>query len=168
MNTIILEGPDGAGKTTLARELEKLGYAYLHFDVPKQDEDIFAVRLTALLSVDKPSVIDRLHLSDRIYGLVMRVNSPITELQERLTERYLHARGGQVVICLPPWRTVLTNWLKNHENEYVDNPDKLRVIYHRYVDLFKDRPYDCFDYTKENVESYAHSLQTRQNNKLPK
>lgn len=169
MNTIILEGPDGAGKTTLARELEKRYYKYIHNDVPERDLDQFKIRLDMLISNPCLKVIDRLHLSERIYEPVMRGSEPqLTELQERLIERYLNARGGQVVICLPPWRTVLNNWLKNQENEYVDNPDKLFQIWKKYLDLkFSGRPYLHYDYTQHEVESFAHCLSITEKFQLP-
>ena len=170
MNLIILEGPDGAGKTTLANELEKCGCAYVHFGVPPLGEDLFKWFLKPLLDAREfqSVVFDRLHLSDRIYGPLMRGDSPLTELHERLIERYLYARGGQVVICLPPWRTVLNNWLKNQENEYVDTPGKLRKIYGGYYRLLRsERSYMAFDYTRQNVATYAKALCEMKNYELP-
>jgi predicted ATPase len=169
MNLIILEGPDGAGKTTLAKELEKCGYVYVHHGVPTEEEgkDLFAWRLKALLDAREfqSVVFDRLHLSERIYGPVMRGASLHTELHEKLIERYLHAQGGQVVICLPPWRVVLNNWMKNQENEYVDSPQKLKRIYDAYEKL--QGPYMCFDYTIYNVQAFAKGLTEIENYKLP-
>jgi hypothetical protein len=167
---IILEGPDGAGKTTLARELEKCGYVYVHHGVPPASEtDLFRWFLKPLIHLSHMSaVFDRLHLSDRIYGPIMRGGSPMTELQEQLIERYLYARGGQVIICLPPWRTVLNNWLKNQENEYVDTPAKLFEIYNGYHRLLRiGRPYARFDHTRQDVGSYAKALADMHNFVLP-
>lgn len=91
----------------------------------------------------------------------------MTELHERLIERYLYARGGQVVICLPPWRTVLNNWLKNQANEYVDSPKKLRQIYGGYYRLLRsERSYMHFDYTRSHVAAYAKGLMEMANYKL--
>lgn len=169
MHLIILEGPDGSGKSTLANELDKCGYAYVHSGIPDTN-DIFHDYLKTLIDAGEfaHTVIDRLHLGERIYGEVMRGESKLTELQERLIERYLYARGGQVVICLPPWRTVLNNWLKTQENEYVDSPKKLRAIYGSYYRLLRsERSYMHFDYTRHRVESFAQALCEMNNYGLP-
>src|SRR6267142_3838940 len=99
MNTIVLEGVDGSGKSTLAAALEKLGYKVVHFGVPpksaqRSEEAIFNFFMKPLYNLTqagKPVVLDRLHLSDRIYGPVMRGHSPLTLRAELLIERYLEA-----------------------------------------------------------------------------
>ncbi len=39
---VILEGPDGSGKTTLAKELVKSGFTYKHMGVPDEGTDLMA------------------------------------------------------------------------------------------------------------------------------
>jgi hypothetical protein len=61
----VIEGPDDVGKTTLARGLERRGWAYQHCD--HTDElPILARRMAALLGV-KNVVWDRAHLGEMVH-----------------------------------------------------------------------------------------------------
>lgn len=73
---IILEGPDCSGKTTLANQLmaKYRNHVYIHNAVCN---DIEGLHLNALTSAIKLSrnfvvIIDRLHLSEQIYGKIFR------------------------------------------------------------------------------------------------
>jgi thymidylate kinase len=158
----MLEGPDGAGKTTLARDLEKQGYNYVHNTVPTVDDEkkLFELFFKQLEGTTEPTVFDRFHLSNRIYEPVMRPGHfSLREEQYEKMDAYAFEKGIQVVICLPPWQTVLSNWLKNLENEYVDKYSKLKKIYNGYRRLLeKNRNYLCFDYNHFDVDSFATAL----------
>lgn len=167
MRFIILEGPDGSGKTTLARSLNERGYKYIRNGPPTEEEerDPLGWWIRQLLAVgDEKVVFDRLHLSHLIYGSTMRGQCESNETHELLLERYINAIGGQVVLCLPPWRIVFKNWLDNIPAEYVQSPDKLRIIYELYLELlYKRRPYLWFDYTRQRLKQFTSSLIVAEN-----
>jgi hypothetical protein len=169
MNLIILEGPDGSGKTTLAKALEKAGYTYYHFGVPPPGADLFRFFMEPLLAATRPTVFDRCYPSNAIYEPVMRPGGAVlTDIQEALLTRVVAARGGQVVLCLPPWRTVLANWLKKKGEEYVQDVEKMENIYVLYRNLAMVRyEYPVFDYTRTVVGSYVAALSLQCNCVLP-
>lgn len=165
MKTIILEGPDGAGKTTLADALIKLGYDCASFGVPPTgltEEQHLRRYLEPLLNIDHAMVFDRFHLGERVYGDVMRGGSTFTERGEHLLERYLEAIDGQVVICLPSHRVALANWLARKGSEYVQHVTKFNAVYRRYVKLLfnprRNQSFLWYDYTRRTVASFARAL----------
>jgi len=180
LKTIILEGPDGAGKTYLADILQKQhGYRFQHFGVPPKGVDIFDFFFKPLLHLTgngewprskvAPVVIDRLHLSE-IYSPVMRgKKSPLTECMADIIERYVEAIDGQIVLCLPPRRVAFQNWLSRKGDEYVDKAEKFHKIYDGYVELLlqRNRNFVWYDYTRYSASSFAQSLVTVHGYPLP-
>jgi hypothetical protein len=170
---IILEGPDGSGKTTLAERLRGThGYEIIHFSPPTKGEDLRKTYLDALQTAKEngvKTVFDRLHLSEPIYGPIMRrEKEPGLKQNAKIIERHSEAMDAQVVLCLPPWRFVLRNWLANRENEYVDAVWKMEKIWKGYLKLLRsDRPYIWFDYTRHRVGAFAEALAKIEGNPLP-
>ena len=63
---IVIEGPDGVGKTTAARELCRMnGLAYHHLGPPGRDFDHVGFYLAA---IDPAALWDRFHLGEEAYG----------------------------------------------------------------------------------------------------
>lgn len=169
MNLIILEGPDGTGKSTLAHELEQQGFKNIHFGVPPasaqaSEEAMFRFFFEPLYASSVPVVFDRLHLSDRIYGPLMRGGSPMSLRAEILIERYIEAADGQVVICLPPRRVAFSNWLtrQTEGGEYVQHARVFNAVYDGYMRLLfshsRNRNYVWYDYTRHRTHAFANSL----------
>lgn len=180
MRVIILEGPDGSGKSTLACELQTRGYELLKFDVPPaearvSEETIFHFFYDRLYSAaQRPGakiVCDRFHISDAIYGRVMRGEWCMTPDVQTIIERYIEAIDGQVVMCIPPKRIALANWLSRQENEYIQDVRKFSSVYNFYVsrlfNLRLNRNYIWYDYTRWNMASVAKSLERIEGNPLP-
>ena len=149
---IIVEGPDGSGKSTLCAALQGLGFTRLrcvpdvkamHADRNAQP-DLFwwyGERLLEYVQAETNVVVDRCYLSEQIYGPEMRgINrlglygvNHLHQLAEQASVRH--------VFCLPPWPTVLANWqFKRREKwdpvkrtgDYVDAEVKLHRIYQLY------------------------------------
>lgn len=134
---VVLEGPDCGGKTTLARRFEGLGYKYVHNGVPEPGEDPFVTytgQLVRALKAKHATVFDRLHVGELIYGKLIRRTSLLDEYQLTLLERLINASGGQTVVCLPPLRICLANWMLNRPNEYVTDSTVFRQVFHGYLD----------------------------------
>ena len=91
---IIIEGPDGSGKTTLAEKLSRqTKYPIIHRSQPKTDEEKKTMMGEYLQTIrsGKNMIFDRCWYSEMAYGPVMRDVSVISypemyELEEQLAE----------------------------------------------------------------------------------
>jgi hypothetical protein len=102
---IVLDGPDGAGKTHLARFLqERLGAHYIHLTYrwPNRmfDYHTAAIDYAGRLSMEAPVIIDRWWMSEICYANAYRHGSK-WPLAWRLFQRVLLKYSGVYVHCLP-------------------------------------------------------------------
>ena len=99
---IIIEGPDGSGKTTLANTLSKqTGYPVIHRSQPKTEEEK-AEMLQGYIDTIKAgrnAIFDRCWYSEMVYGPVMRDASVITYPAMYELERMLAKRGALIIHC---------------------------------------------------------------------
>lgn len=100
---IVLDGPDGAGKTTLAKQLVKaFGGCYYHLTYRFKD-NMFLYHTAALhhalsKSAKQLVVIDRLWPSESIYADVYRGGSSWPHMG-RMMDRVIRKHAGIYVIC---------------------------------------------------------------------
>ena len=180
MNTIVLDGPDGSGKTSLAQKLVNgHGYHKLHFGVPSAADlsselSMFHFYFDALYKANRERdrvVADRSHLSEPIYGPVMRGGTKLTYRVEALVERYLEAIDAQVVICLPPYRISFNNWVRRKGEEYVKHVDDFKRIYAGYERLLfnrkRNRNFIWYDYTRHDAVGFVSALTSITGHPLP-
>jgi len=173
MKIIILEGPDGAGKSTIAADLGALGYRVVHHACPpseRTESGVFRHWLHRVYAHRKRKVVfDRLHLSDIIYGPMVRGSTPMTERGLDMLERYYEALDAQVVICLPPWRVALQNWLRSRDRQLVKHVADFNKVYRGYVDMLfrRRRNYVRYDYTRHYHLSFAKALVELHGTSLP-
>lgn len=135
---IIVEGPDGAGKTTLVAELEtRLGITRQPRAVTKEAKSLTPIDqyITAELAqgfglrlYDRFALISSpmyMHLPDRTFAGAMK--DPIW-LEEAY--RVFAAVDPVVILCLPPLETVLANVIGDEDNEVVQS--SIETIYLNY------------------------------------
>jgi thymidylate kinase len=99
---LIIEGPDGSGKTTLANKLSKqTGYPVIHRVQPKTEEDKKRMmeEYLHILQSGKNAIFDRCWYSEMAYGPIMRDESVITYPQMYALEDQLAKRGGLIIYC---------------------------------------------------------------------
>ena len=101
----IIDGPDGAGKTTLVKKIIEAnpGAITMHFGKPNSDEEAYnywKVYLAALKkSANAPVVIfDRSWYSDMVYGPVMRGREEMTKENMETLELAVRALGGGLIL----------------------------------------------------------------------
>lgn len=105
---IVLEGPDGGGKTTLSESIKGLFPTRFHsLRCGPPGDDAFGeyasiVDQAAQLSeAGKIVVVDRLHLGELVYGLIFRGHSQITMDQAREIDRRLDQHGTIKAAVMP-------------------------------------------------------------------
>jgi len=151
---VIVEGPDGAGKTMLCAELTSMSYSWHggvkpiveHEGPPAKGVDPFTYytsRLLRYLHARVPRVLDRFHLGETVYGPICRGESKMGALGVRLIDRLCSAYGVPIVVALPLKETCYTNW-QAKAVDYVKKEEQFDRIYEAYARL--KNQYVGYDY----------------------
>jgi hypothetical protein len=105
---IILEGADGTGKTTLAKAIcKELEAHYIHATWSRELDcrmleyqmNILSEAFENYHKTGKPTIIDRLWLSESVYGEIYRSGSKFP-YHGRIIEQFINSIGGFTIICL--------------------------------------------------------------------
>ena len=140
----VLDGPDAAGKTTLAQAIQKrLGpqTVYIHMTYIKDDNEMLETLVQALrqirvaLSEGHSVVLDRAWMSENIYSFVYRSYSGLG-LEARALHRIVMSLKGFYVHCFPDPQSAVERHAKSHaEREEMYKPDakilEIADVYHR-------------------------------------
>ncbi len=161
----ILEGPDGAGKTTLAQQLaDKLAARYVHFgplrelNGPQVACEYVSQMMPALEGI-ADVIFDRSWLSERPYGTAFRAGEDrLGDATRRMLERLAWRCGAVVIKCQPDWEVVKRNWLSRPDDEMLDTPAQLRQVYDLYLEEPTSLPYLLYDYTAGMLTELREAL----------
>lgn len=154
---IIVEGPDGAGKTTLAETLVLHGYTYIKMGVP--DCRPYDYWLRELMQAGDKTVVDRLYWSELVYGPIYRAGANITYDEIDRLNQVLWGCGALLIKCLPPKEEVLRNALARPDE--IGYHKKISEVYDSYAGLFSMHmklPSLSYDYTKDDLIRFARYL----------
>jgi hypothetical protein len=156
---IILEGPDGGGKSTLAKVLERelvddYGPVTVEHHGPyKGEATIWHRYLFSMLPAYAnlaTVVLDRAWQAEPIYGAVYRNGANrIESWQRRMLERVALGCGAVLVWCLPSFYACRKAYLTRRAAEMLDTPKQLKAVYDLYAgSLSALIPAVRFDYRK--------------------
>lgn len=136
---VLLEGPDGGGKTTLALEgLRDLHYQHNGPPPSKKRTDIFWWQLRGLMPLNAgvtDYVVDRSWPSDQVYHRFARRPNVFTPVISRMFERYLLSQSGVIVNCRPSYAVAYKTWRQRADigAELVRDDDQFAMIYEHYL-----------------------------------
>lgn len=135
----IIEGPDGAGKSTYAKFLSTVtGYPVIHFSNPKSEEEkakMYEMYLEILENNDDV-IFDRSWISDLVYGPVLRGGATITPRQSAVLGNRLAGKGGMIIYCTSDLKTLLERAYSRGEE--LIKPHQFVDIVEGYEMIFKD------------------------------
>ena len=132
---IIIVGPDGAGKTTLAKQLsEQTGYPIQHRHKPKDqtEKDAMMAMYRDLAVTGADIILDRAWYCEMVYGDIMRDKSYISIDQMHELEDLLSNNGGGIVIHCTDETSKLWDRCMERGEEYIQDYETLANIKYMY------------------------------------
>lgn len=160
---IILEGPDGTGKTTLANALaHKLNGMVMHagFDKKWDIRQFHAAIITGAWFLENagcPVIIDRWALSEQIYGTVFR-GGPAYDVREML--RMAQDEYNPIFIYCRNEDSI-ENHKRNlqQREEMYDDMSEVAPLYDELLHSGKWGKWMVYDYTKYNLDTYVKAIE---------
>jgi len=169
---IILEGPDGAGKTTLAEKLrqrladDRMVHIIKHGPYKGLESThlckIYFRAMTPALTFDDHVIMDRSWISEPIYGTVYRGGANRIDLPRcRMLERTALSRGGIVIHCQPSFEACAKAFESRPEEEYLDNVKQLKEVYEEYeaLQLMTSLPVVHYDYEQDSIDDLLDKIE---------
>lgn len=158
MKHVIIEGPDGAGKTTLAKRLCKENrWRYHHEGPPPTFTDgrphlLLHHYAGLLLNAKDFTVFDRFHLGELVYGPILRgqIGMPLEHFD--LMRRLIDGLGTTVIFCDPG----LTSCEENlHEKELLTKEQRAVAYGLWRQDYILKQVHCSYDWSPRRVNPYA-------------
>ncbi len=155
---IILDGPDGGGKTTLANNL---GQPVRHFEREHTFDD-YVKLMSGRWPLDE--TFDRCWASAAIYEAIETGRDRFT-VTYRMLERLALRSRAVLVLCLPPEEVCMANWSARIDQEKFKDEKRVRQFYRAWVRFTRTHlPVLTYDYTNESFWSLTARLQRVERN----
>lgn len=164
-NLIIVEGPDGAGKSTLIAALHRsLPAAHLIHHGPMPEVfDLPAVYHRSMVEHPGLTIIDRAWVSERIYGTVCRGVNRVSFGDRRMLEQKALSLGALEVLCLPSLKDCMKTW--RQREEYIKDERQFMTIYGKYAVynavLSSPLPRIQYNYSIQNIDAVVARIRRK-------
>ena len=168
---ILVEGPNGGGKTTLVRHLAQthgLQVADMKRELHRppdtspeaQKERVYTFLAGALKGNEPTKIVDRLYFSELVYGHAWRYSVAFSDDEQLLTEEVMRAMQIPVIFCMPAFETCLHN-VEAQDNQHEKVLPTLETIYVMYQGLYTGRMdwITKFDYERDDVRDIDTKVQ---------
>jgi thymidylate kinase len=171
---IILEGPDGGGKTTLSEKLrqmlnhERLTNVVKHGPYTGMSSEelckTYFRSMSQALTYDDHVILDRSWLSEPIYGEVYRNGVTRVDMpRHRMLERVALTRGAVVIHCQPEFALCVDTFKTRKDIEYLDTTEQLGKVYDAYetLPMHTCLPIVHYDYEKDTVSDLLEKVMAK-------
>ena len=153
MKLIILEGPDGGGKTTLAAKLSRdlNALSFSNGPYPEMSRSTlfrtYVSMITPAITGHEPVVLDRCWISEPIYAEIIRGERPrLSFVDIDILESLSEIAEVEVILCLPSFETVKRGFA---DREQYPSSNHLARIYEAYeTKVLTSLPIKYYDWTK--------------------
>lgn len=139
---VIVEGPDGAGKSTLINDLKdwfEAGgkpFEFTHHGAYKGEYQIWKHYFDSMLpafAAESNVILDRSWIAEPIYGQVHRDGlNRVADWQRRILMHVASSCRVSVIWCLPPLSKCLQAYRSRREREMLDNERQLEQVFWLY------------------------------------
>ncbi len=140
---IIIEGIDGAGKSTVCAELAIMGYTIHHLQYNEKNEE---GSLNLLRKCNEFFVLDRSFITEMVYGPILRKKSRISDIQaENIIKQY------SLNDCKIIYLKALKNDLLIRRKSSLEDYDMIANYYERIVESYEE----VLDYVSKQIPTYV-------------
>lgn len=134
-NFIILIGSDGAGKSTVAQELQKvLGYPVEHHGSVKSYEDGKHEYFSNIEKINYSVIKDRFHEGEQVYAPIYRGYT--ADYFPELEKALLHKFSPLLVQIQPPFEVILKR-IEERGEDFV-KPEHFRYAYDKIDEIYEN------------------------------
>lgn len=153
---IILEGPDGCGKTTLAKHLCKtFKLDYKHEGPPSTNKSAYDHYSDLLEDAHGKRVIfDRFALGELVYGPILRGISRLDANDWALMKCRMADVDAIQIACVAPYEVAFKNW-HARKGELFTNVSYFRRVYDTFDNIIAREELPIYDYTVHSVDVAA-------------
>ena len=154
---IVVDGPDGCGKSTLAKRLaHELDFEYRHtWQPPCTDGNPFKHYLDILIKyMMEDVVLDRGVLDELVYPKILNRPTNVTKKGAQSLTDLAKLNGGTTIICLPLWEACRDNWRKNWHTEFLRSEVHLFQSWDLFKQIQEEFHLIRFSYTEETIENF--------------